>query len=125
MSKKEAFKEFVKTRPELTTYVKNNSMSWQKFYELYDMYGADENVWKDYPKTDNNTSVSDDSRISLNELVKKVNVASVQKHIGTAQKAINLFKEFGIKGTSNATNTLTSLGKGPLKPRPLNKFFED
>ena len=23
-------------------------MSWQKYYEIYDMYGEDENVWKDY-----------------------------------------------------------------------------
>ena len=48
MEKKEQFKEFVKKNPILVRYVKNNEMSWQKFYEIYDIYGEDENAWKDY-----------------------------------------------------------------------------
>ena len=48
--KKEEFKEFVKKNPKLISYVKSNEMSWQKFYELYDLYGEDENIWKDYLK---------------------------------------------------------------------------
>ena len=37
------FKSFVKKNPKLITFVKNGSMSWQKFYELYDLYGEDDN----------------------------------------------------------------------------------
>ena len=46
MSKSE-FKEFVKNNPRLLTYVNKNEMSWQKFYEMYDMYGSDNEVWKE------------------------------------------------------------------------------
>ena len=49
---KEQFKEFVKTKPELATYVENNEMTWQKFYELYDLYGEDETIWRKYSKRD-------------------------------------------------------------------------
>ena len=48
MNKKDEFKNFVKKNPSLIKHVKDGSMSWQKYYEIYDMYGEDENVWKDY-----------------------------------------------------------------------------
>ena len=39
MDTKEKFKDFVKKHPELISYVKNKKMTWQDFYEIYDMYG--------------------------------------------------------------------------------------
>ena len=38
---KETFKEFISKKPELIDYIKNGEMTWQKFYELYDIYGED------------------------------------------------------------------------------------
>ena len=40
MNKKEEFKNFARLHPELVTYIKNGNMSWQKFYEIYDIYGS-------------------------------------------------------------------------------------
>ena len=126
MNKKEQFKTFAKNRPELVTHIKDGSMTWQKFYELYDIYGNDESVWNQYGA--NKVNGNENKNISLNDItsgLKNVNMNSVQKHIGTAQKAINLFKEFSGKGTSSATNALSNLSSGPSLPRPLNNFFED
>ena len=58
MAKIDNFKLFVKNNPNLITYVRNNTMSWQKFYELYDLYGEDNNIWSEYL---NNKSNSNDS----------------------------------------------------------------
>ena len=52
MTKIDNFKLFVKNNPNLITYVRNNTMSWQKFYELYDLYGEDNNVWNEYLNKD-------------------------------------------------------------------------
>lgn len=41
---KEEFKSFVRKNPSLIKYVNNNSMTWQKFYEMYDMYGESNDV---------------------------------------------------------------------------------
>ena len=44
MSKKDDFKEFASKNPSLAKYIENGEMSWQKFYELYDIYGEDVNI---------------------------------------------------------------------------------
>lgn len=110
--KKEAFKEFAKLHPELINYLKNNKdMSWQKLYEIYDIYGEDDKIWEPYLKT-NNTNITD--------VIKNIDTKKVQEHIGTAQKALNLIQELTTKGGSS----LETL-KGPSLPRPITKFFGD
>ena len=39
MSKIDDFKEFVRKNPSLISQVKENNMTWQQFYEFYDLYG--------------------------------------------------------------------------------------
>ena len=54
MSKKDDFKEFASKNPSLAKYIENGEMSWQKFYELYDIYGEDESVWSKYKNSERN-----------------------------------------------------------------------
>ena len=42
------FKQFARIHPELATSVMNNKTSWQKLYELYEMYGENSSVWDKY-----------------------------------------------------------------------------
>ncbi len=116
MTKKEEFKEFVKTKPELADYVNKGEMTWQKFYELYDLYGNDRSIWSKFGKMlPNNSSLS-----GLTDLVKNIDLNSIQSHINTAQKALGFIQELTSK---NAAGNIIS--KGPTVPRPINKFFED
>ena len=111
MDKKEEFKEFAKKHKSLINYVKNNSdASWQKLYEIYDIYGEDEEVWKPYLNSNN-----------ISDILKKVDMSKVKEHIGTAQKALTLVE--GLIGKDDG-NVIDSL-KGPISPRPLEKFFGD
>ncbi len=119
--KREAFKNFIKNKPELVDYVNDGEMTWQKFYELYDLYGEDEKVWSRYGSTDRNLNNVNLSKIT--DMVKNVDVDSIKSHINTAQKAIDFVQDLTKK---NPTPDLTNnLNKGPVSPRPLNKFFED
>jgi len=120
MSKKDDFKEFVKTKPELVSFIKDGQMTWQKFYEIYDIYGSDEAAWSDYTRSSKNTNLTD-SISTITDMVKKIDVESIQKHINTAQKALGIVQEL----TTKSTNITSNLAKGPVTPRPLNKFFED
>lgn len=110
MDKKTSFKEFVSHHPELITFVKNKESTWQDFYEIYDIYGEDENAWNKYF---NNTN---DSIGELTNLFKNVNMDNVQKHINNAQKAVSLIQELTNKSTPNIVSKT---------PRPITKFFGD
>ncbi len=116
MNKKEEFKRFASLHPELVKYIKNGEASWQKFYEIYDIYGEDESAWSSYitPKT------SQASINGISQMIKNVDMDSIQKHINTAQKALGFISELTTKNPS-----VTPKATGPITPRPLNKFFED
>ena len=115
MDKKTSFKEFVSHHPELLTYIKNKENTWQDFYEIYDIYGEDENAWDKFFNESNNETNS--SIGELTKLFKNVNMDNVQKHITNAQKAVNLIQELTNKSTANNIISKT--------PRPITKFFGD
>ena len=47
MNKLEEFKEFAKTKPFLKTYVEIGKYTWQDLFERYDIYGPDDDVFKE------------------------------------------------------------------------------
>lgn len=116
MSKLDSFKEFVKSNPSLLKYVKNNEMTWQKFYEMYDMYGESNDIWKDYvkEKTITNT-VSSIGVADIINWIKNVDVDKMQESINSVQRVIGVLEDLG---NNNET-------KSEYKPRPLYKHFED
>lgn len=109
MDKKANFKEFVSHHPELITFVKNKENTWQDFYEIYDIYGENEDAWNKYFN-------KDDSIGELTNLFKSINMDNVQKHINNAQKAVSLIQEITNKSTPNIVSKT---------PRPITKFFGD
>lgn len=125
MSKVE-FKEFVKKNPKLIKYVKNDEMTWQKFYEMYELYGEDNEAWKDYLNNDSEEkkelAKGATIALGLSEFVnwmKNINLDSVQEGIGNIQRVLGVFQDF-----SKKDNT-TESPKQEYKPRPLYKHFED
>ena len=102
MDKKEEFKNFARLHPELLDYIKNKEMSWQSFYEIYDIYGSDEKAWSKYLSNNNPKD-------------------SIEEHLKTAQKALSVVSELTSKGTTTSPLNASI----PKVPRPINKFFED
>ena len=47
MNKLEEFKEFAKTKPFLRDYVENSKYTWQDLFERYDIYGPDDELFKE------------------------------------------------------------------------------
>ena len=123
MDKKDEFKEFIKSKPELVDYVKSKEYTWQDFYEVYDLYGKDESVWEKYREKKSDSESDDRKNASITELtnlVKNINIDNVQKYINNAQKAINVISELTAKKPSS--NVVQTVAK---TPRVINKFFGD
>ena len=123
--KKDEFKEFVKKNPKLISYVKNNEMTWQKFYEMYDLYGENNEIWNNYIKPAENKSTSSEVKagvagLTLSEVVnwfKNVDLDGLQEGIGNVQRVLGVVQDLGKKEPQAETPK--------YKPRPLYKHFED
>lgn len=119
MNKKEEFKAFARMHPELLNYVRNKEMTWQQFYEIYDIYGSDEEAWSTYfHKTGTQAKSNVEPLGAITEKLKNIDMNSIQEHIKTAQKALSLVSEL----TGKSTPLTASV---PKVPRPIDKFFED
>ena len=122
MSKVE-FKEFVSKNPYLINQVTSGKTSWQKLYEIFDLYGESSTVWDNYKEIKTNARTTNNSNLNsgfkdLLNMVKGVDLESVQKGLNSLDKAIEAFK--GI--IPNNSNTPL---KDVYEPRPTYKYFED
>lgn len=121
---KESFKSFAREHTELADYVLRGKTSWQRLYELYEIYGARSSIWDDYFSTtnlDSNSRENDVSDLSssLKDLVghiKNIDLDSVQKGISNIQKALGVLQDIGV-GQTNPVST--------YEPRPLYQHFDD
>lgn len=115
---KEAFKLFVRKNPQLISYVQNNKMTWQQFYEIYDLYGEDSDIWNNFKEnisSTNNTNFMSTMK-DLFGLFKGIDLNSVQKTLTSLDKAIEAFKGTDLSGNNTMNN---------YQERPKYKYFED
>ena len=124
MDKKEEFKGFVKEHPRLIQFVKNGDMTWQKFYEMYDLYGKEHTVWDEYlDRQASNTSTAQKaaaSTIGLADIVnfvKQIDLDSIQNSVSSVQRVLGVLQDFGTHSEEPKKET--------YKPRPIYKHFED
>lgn len=123
---KEDFKDFVRKNPNLINYVNNKEKTWQDFYEMYDLYGDDDNVWASYTTYDNSYYDSDDRSFNnmkpeeavkeLVTMIKGIDLEKVRKGITSVQKTISLVQDLGIGKSSSVSD---------YQSRPIYRHFED
>ncbi len=127
MTKKDAFKSFVRKNPNLIKYVRTGKMDWQKFYELYDLYGEDETAWSLYlkkEKTESQASINQETNktaeglLGMASLLKGIDLNTVQNGVSSLQRVVGLLQELGTKSPKEEV-------KPAYKPRPIYKHFED
>ena len=110
MSKKDDFKLFVKNNPSLINFVRNDQMTWQKFYEIYDLFGEDKKYWSEYLIEEKQTGTD------ILNFIKNMNTDSIKEGLNNLQKAIGVLSNLTTKDEAVETT---------YKPRPLYKHFED
>lgn len=116
MTKKEEFKEFVKKNPKLVKYVKEGNSSWQKFYEIYDLYGEDKDAWKDYLPVATTTA-----SLGITDFMnwfKNIDLDSFQNGVSSLQRVLGVVQDLSGKDSNSKPTE-------EYKPRPMYKHFED
>ncbi len=113
---KETFKSFARNHPELAKQVLNNKVSWQKLYELYEIYGENNNIWNEFISTTNNQTTITTFKELFNNF-KNMDLDSVQKGITNLQKTLGLLQDLGVGQRTNQSLQ--------YEPKPLFRYFED
>lgn len=113
MNNLDNFKQFIRQNPSFANYIKDGKMTWQKFYELYDMYGEESTIWDEYrEQKKKSTSIND-----IIALAKNIDMDKLQDGVNSLSKAVGLFSDLFANRTNTKTNT--------YKPRAVYKRFED
>jgi len=107
------FKQFIKSNPSFASYIKDGTMTWQKFYELYDMYGEDSSIWNEYKQEKKKSPTLND----IVNMAKNIDMNKLQDGVNSLSKAVSLFSD--LFSSKAGTNTTT------YKPRAVYKRFED
>ena len=109
------FKSFVRNKPTLVDYVSNGNMTWQDFYNMYDLYGENSSVWDKYLNSGSNTVTLKD----LFDNIKNIDVTEVQNSITSLQKGINYIEDLVNSKENN------NVKKTTYEARPLYRYFDD
>jgi hypothetical protein len=87
MDKIDSFKNFVKTKPYLAYKVHSGLTSWQKLYEIYDVYGENHEIFssgekakEEPPKVETKNEPPVTEKVSPNQTA-KIGIASILKTI--------------------------------------------
>ena len=120
---KEDFKLFVRRNPNIASHVNNNEISWQRLYELYNLYGENSSVWNNYlnpvetsiPKV---TPANEQAFKDLINMVRNVDLEKVRQGIQGVQKTISLVQDLGFGNNNNKV-------REEYQTRPLYQHFDD
>lgn len=111
---KESFKIFANNHPELVDHVLNGEVSWQRLYEIFDIYGENNKIWSRYI----NNTTSNVNELNFKDIfsnLKNIDMDSFQKGVENLQKTIGLLQ--GLSFGNNADK--------PYIPREPYHHMED
>ncbi len=111
---KDDFKAFVRDNPRLIKYVNNKQMTWQSFYEMYDMYGDKKEVWEPYLKEEKPKEKTSPDFMSY---LKNIDLDAVQESINSIQRVLGV--------VSDLTTGSTTTNSSSYEPRPLYQHLDD
>ena len=121
---REAFKTFVSKHPILVEKVSKEETTWQKLYEVYDIYKEDATAWEPYLKKEENKKVEIVEKNSdiFNKYLKNIDINQLQSGITSVQKVLGLVSDLFIKDD----NTIDSkVNDSTYVSRAINNRFDD
>ena len=121
MSKLDEFKAFAHERPFLREKVKQGEMTWQELYERYDIYGPDDEIFKEKEpkkeeKEESSTSETKEKKEGLDSILDAISGFDVDKISD------------GLNGMKKILNVLSEVTRpeetSPLSRRKMSKPYQ-
>ena len=90
MNKKEEFKRFIKDKEFLIDKVNKGETSWQKLYEIYDLYGENASIFKEEEKEETRENKTN----NLLKAFEDIDVNKINENLEGVRKILAVLGEF-------------------------------
>ena len=99
MDKLTKFKEFIKDKEFLIDKVNAGETSWQKLYEIYDLYGEDASIFKiEANSNENEEKANNEGKVnSILKAFEGVDVNKINENLEGVRKILAVLSEFSKK----------------------------
>jgi cytochrome c556 len=121
MTKKEEFKKFASENKHLSKLVQEGKTTWQKLFETFDIYGADNSVWSEYKETKRVETKSTDGIKNILGNLKNIDMDKLEENITSLQKALGFLEEIVISRSEKKEEKATH----KKKSTEIERFFDD
>lgn len=117
MSKMDDFKKFVSKKPYLKDKINKKETTWQELYEHYDLYGEDDEIFKDEEnkeeESQGNQSSQDNSINGLFDMLSGIDIDKIADGLNGMRKVLSILGELSsTKDDRNMQNP---------KPKPFSR----
>lgn len=127
MSKKEEFKSFISKNPDFVESVRNGETTWQRMYELYDLYGENSKIWDNYRNVEETTEeLKEEKKSTVKDIfnsLKNINVDALQENISSLQKAVSFLEDIAL--TTKKEDKEDKPKKQKKSTPTIDRFFDD
>ena len=101
MDKKEEFKSFIRNKEFLIDKVNKGETTWQKLYEIYDLYGESASVFNEEKKEE----VKDTKTTNLLKAFEDIDVNKINENLEGVRKILAVLGEFTRKDDTKSKRT--------------------
>ena len=99
MSKLDEFKIFIKDQDEVLDKIHKGKLSWQQVYEIYDIHGPTNSLFKQPKKEETRNSKSSNQLTNALKAFQDVDMDKISDNLQSLQKVLGIFSEFSKNNT--------------------------
>lgn len=94
MDKMESFKKFAASKPHLKRMVDNKETTWQELFERYDIYGEEDDVFKEEKKSENKENRKESGSFSsFMDMINNIDIDKVTEGLNGMKKILSILSE--------------------------------
>lgn len=112
MSKLDEFKIFIKSQDEVLEKIHSGKLTWQQVYEIYDLYGPSNSLFKQEEKETRNAKTSGNQINNAIKAFQDIDMDKISNNLQSLQKVLGIFSEFN---KNNKQEPSHSISKGTYR----------
>lgn len=106
MSKLDEFKIFIKDQDEVLEKIHSGKLSWQQVYEIYDIHGPENSLFKKKNSEERNSKSGSSQINNALKAFQDIDMDKISSNLQSLQKVLGMFSEFSKKTTNDPSHNI-------------------